>query len=228
MVEPGSFGMPDTLYAAALLGSFAAAGGARDTTGTRPGPLGIAAQLLRYPGALVAALLVTLGGHRRAAARMLAQVLLLAALFGAYGLATGELEGWLATLAWETGPEHWHGDTSAASLVPRVPAFAAQLLAYAGGTPVLAAVVLLLAGVRPAAPAQGASARGAWALIGATLAQTLLLGTIDHHPSHYFLPLVAMSATALALASERRHGALWSLAGAAGLVWSWARVAVVG
>jgi hypothetical protein len=220
MVEPGSIGMPDTLYAAAALGAVAALRGPRVDTGGYAS-LGALAQLLRYPGALVVALAGALAGEPRMAARMLAGVCLLAAAFGLYGLGTGALGGWITTLARETGPEHWHGDVTPGTLLPRVPVFLAQLLAYAGGTPVFASLALL---GRPRTPAT----RGGWALLGTVAAQTLLLGTIDHHPSHYFLPLVAMSATALALASARRHGAWWALIGAGGLAWAWADVDVVG
>ena len=225
MVEPGSIGMPDTLYAAAVLGTVAAVRGpAADTGGY--GALGTLAQLLRYPGALVAALAGVLAGESRKAARMLGGVCVLAAGFGVYGLGSGALEGWLATLAWETGPEHWHGDMAPATLLPRVPRFITQLLVYAGATPAFALLALVTrrASCAPATPAT----RGAWALLGTIAAQALLLGTIDHHPSHYFLPLVAMGATATALASERRHGSTWALLGAVGLAWAWARADVVG
>lgn len=178
MVEPGSAGMPDTIYAAAILTGI---GGAVEAGG-------LLAQLLRYPGALVVAVGALFRGEPRRAATMLGMVLLTAAAFGVGGLATGSLDGWLATVAWETGPEHWHGNFAPAELAARIPRFYGWWLVYAGGAPLLAAVRWPV-GTRVA--------------LGTAIVYSGLLATIDHSPSHYFLPLVSMAIVAVGTTSER-------------------------
>lgn len=176
LLEPGSAGMPDALYACAILAGLAARG---------EGYV-LLAQLLRYPGAAVVAVGLTLSGEPRRALRGLALVAAAAGLFALGGALTGALPGWLATVAWESGPEHWHGDVAAASLLARVPEFAFTWLLYAGGTPLLALL---------------AWGPGVRATLGTALVYSGLLATIDHHPTHYFLPLVQLSACACACAA---------------------------
>ena len=193
MLEPGSAGMPDTLYTLALLGAVAAL----PQRGPRYALSSLWAQLSRYPGSAVAAIAAVLDGQPARAARMVAGVLAVAAAFGLAGLATGALDGWLETARWETFPEHWHGNTDPAVLVGRVPAFVATWLAYAGGLPLLAALRW---------------PRGTRVALGTALLYGALLATIDHSPSHYFLPLLHLSAVACACTAESfdtpllRHG----------------------
>lgn len=213
MLEPGSAGMPDTLNAAALLGAVAAL--------ARPGPrfaaMGVLAQLSRYPGAVVAAIAAVLDGQVARAARMLAAVLTLAAAFGAWGAATGRLDGWLQTVWWETGPEHWHGETDPAALLGRVPRFYALWIGYAGGLPLLAALRW---------------PRGTRVALGTALFYSLLLATVDHTPSHYFLPLLHLAAVATACTADA-PGSAWTrhglpILGVAGLLLAYALVPVTG
>ncbi len=214
LLEPGSSGMPDSLYAAAL--SLAFAGLARPND-ARFGAGALLAQLARYPGAPLAALAGVLAGQPRRAARMFAGVLGVAAVFGLYGLLAGQLSGWLDTVAWETGPEHWHGDHDPTRLLGRVPGFFGLWLGYAGATPLLAALRW---------------PRGTAVVLGAAVPYAVLLGTVDHAPSHYFVPLVHLGAVALAISADA-----WTspwvrvalpLLGACGFAWSLAAFPVTG
>jgi hypothetical protein len=198
LLEPGSTGMPDALYAVAIVGALAGPAV----------PLGLAAQLLRYPGYGVVLLGTLLRGARRDALRLTGAVAAAILLFGAGGLATGALDGWLRTVAWETGPEHWHGETAPTALLPRIPEFYRIWLVYAGGTPLLAAFAWP-AGTRVA--------------LGTALGYSLLLCTVDHTPTHYFVPLVQLAAvacacTATALRPPWARTALAGL-GVVGLAW---------
>jgi hypothetical protein len=183
LLEPGSAGMPDALYASAVVAALAGRGEAYM----------LAAQLLRYPGSAVVALGLLLGGETRKAVRGMVGVVLAAAAFGAGGAVTGALDGWLATVAWESGPEHWGDDYAASSLLPRAPGFYLTWLIYAGATPLLA---LLNPG------------RGVRVALGTALIYSGLLATIHHHPTHYFLPLVQLGACACACASAPAGSAL--------------------
>ncbi|MSQ00397.1 MAG: hypothetical protein EXR71_00720 [Myxococcales bacterium] len=197
VLEPGSAGMPDTLYGVTIVAGL-----------TSRAPLfGLAAQLLRYPGAAVV-LMGTLLQRDRGAARRLVQVVGLAILAsGLGGYATGALGGWMATVAWESGPEHWHGDFEPMVLLGRIPPFYWGWLWYGGFTPLLAAL---------------AWPPGTRVALGTALTYSLLLCTIDHSPTHYFVPLVLLSSmacgcTAAALA-RRWAGNLLATAGVVGLL----------
>lgn len=173
MLEPGSTPMPDSLYAVAIVTALG-------------GPLelgGLGAALLRYPGTGVVAVGAVFAGEARRAGRMLALVVGVAVLFAVGGAVTGVLPQWFATVRWETGPEHWHDDYDPATLLGRVPAFWRIWLTYAGGAPLLAALRW---------------PRGTRVALGTALVYSLLLCTIDHSPTHYFLPLVHLSVLAVA------------------------------
>ncbi|MBM4367961.1 MAG: hypothetical protein FJ102_17240, partial [Deltaproteobacteria bacterium] len=205
VVTAGSAGMPDTLYAVALLGALAALGD-EPFRGGRFELLGLAAQLLRYPATGVTVVAALLAGRWRAALRVATVIFLAAAAFGLAGLATGALDGWLRTVAWETGPEHWHGETDPALLLGRAPGFYWAWLLYSGGGLALAAA---------------AWPRGTRVALGTALVYSLLLCTIDHRPTHYFLPLVLLSAAGTGATSGALRPALGtglSLAGLAGLL----------
>lgn len=188
MLEPGSAALPDSLYALAVVGVVVGDGAG----------WGLVAQLARYPGTLVAGLLLAAGRRWRELGRLLATVAVSAAAFGVAGWLTGALDGWLDTVAWETGPEHWHGQTAPGALLPRAPGFYALWLGYAGGAPLLALTAWRARSGSPrTAPA---------ALMGAAFLYSLLLCTIDHTPSHYFLPLLHLSVLAVACAPPGRLG----------------------
>lgn len=201
MLEPGSTTFPDPLYAAALVAGLCAL---REPEVWRFVLVGLCAGLLRYPGVValsIAALThgLTLGvWPKRQLPALWGAVLALAAALAGVAAFTGELQEWLNILWFETGPEHYHGDTALASLLPRVPEFYATWLRYSGGA--------LLA----ALPLAGRSTR--FVALSA-LAYSLLLCTIDHFPTHYFLPLVALSAVAVAsnAAALRNRALRWLL-----------------
>lgn len=189
MLEPGSGGLPDSLYAITMLGMVGSLAG-RGFSGWM-----LAGQLLRYPASAVGILAALLAGQPLRLLRALALVVGVAGLFGIYGWASGQLDGWLATVAWETGPEHWHGETNPTVLLSRAPEFYALWLGYSGGIPLLAALAW------PGAAA-GTGKRGAAVALGTAGGYSLLLCTIDHFPSHYFLPLLWLSGLALLLVSH--------------------------
>ncbi len=193
--EPGSADMPDTLYTFAAVSAL----GALPRAGAFAG-YGLAAQLSRYPGPLLVGLMAAFVGDTRSLLRLGGTVIVAAALVGAGGALSGALPGWIETVWWETGPEHWHGETDPMVLLGRVPSFYWTWLAYAGGAPLLAAV---------------AWPRGTRAALGAALVYSLLLATIDHHPSHYFLPLVQLSALAVGFTAGalRSRAARWGVSG---------------
>lgn len=188
LLEPGSAGQPDTLYTLAILGAVASLAHGRGYA-----TAGLLAQLCRYPGTLVVVIAGLLAGRPRLALGMLGLVLGVAAMFGLGGALSGSLPGWLATVAWETGPEHWHGEADPAVLFARIPRFYALWLGYAGGLPLLAAV-RWPAGTRVA--------------LGTALIYSLLLCTIDHSPTHYFVPLVQLSAIAAGTTAAALRGPL--------------------
>lgn len=210
VVTAGSAGMPDTLYALAIVAAVVALA----DQPLRPGPFeltGLAAQLLRYPGSGVVAVAALLDGRWRAAVRLGTVVVVAMVATGVAGLATGKLDAWLATVAWETGPEHWHGDTDPTLLLSRIPGFFRNWLVYAGGAPLLAAV---------------AWPRGTRVALGTALLYSLLLCTIDHRPTHYFLPLVLLSVLALgasAAALQPPRGTALASLGVLGLLIFWVR-----
>lgn len=212
LYEPGSAGMPDTLYTLGVVAAFAALPGDRGV-----GRWALVAQLARYPATLLTVSMALLAGRRGAAIRVLGLVGAAMAAFGAGGAATGALPRWMATVWWEIGPEHWHGEHDPLLLAARAPRFYALWLAYAGATPLLAMVRW---------------PRGTRAALGGALIYSLLLCTIDHSPSHYFLPLVHLAALSVATTAEALPGAGWRTAwpalAVAGLLTTLAWVDVVG
>lgn len=196
MIEPGSCNFPDSLFAASILGVAVAL--AEDRPGAFAG-MGLAASLLRYPGPVVSVLLagawalcfreVPWPALRRFGGAM-AALAGLALLAGALG----ELQDAAFIVWFETFPEHWHGDYQAGSLLPRIPEFYGLWLRYTGG-----ALALALAGAALARP--GGATQAARALLAAALAYSCVLATVDHHPTHYFLPLVGLTGPALAAAA---------------------------
>jgi len=203
MIGPGSFGFPDSAYAAALVAAVAAVlAGAW----TRAGLLGLASSLLRYPGLLLAAVaagLARLAGAPRPRLRALGPATgVLAALLALLAV-SGRFPEWAAALRSEVLPEHWHGEGDPRVLLGRVPRFLALWLGYAGATPLLAVL----------------GARGpALVPLGVAAAAALLLCTVDHSPSHYFLPLVYLPVASLAAgAPAGRRGTVLLVLGILGL-----------
>ena len=207
MVVPGSTNFPDSLYTAALLGGLAALAQLRQSAGTsRFALLGTAAGLLRYPGTAVltlAALLqwMTLGRRPwRALKSLWLTIAVVAAAIGIAGLVCGLFGEWLSILWFETGPEHWDNNQEAPPLFHRPLEFYSEWARYQGfgrlgawALPAWSALTLLLL-------ASGKRVR--W-ILGTALSYSLILCTIDHFPSHYFLPLVAMMGLAMATACDQ-------------------------
>ncbi len=200
MLEPASANFPDSLYAAAVVSvaTAAATGRARAFAG-----LGVWAQALRWPGTVVSLLLA--GGFAVFKRwRPVSGLTLLSAGVGlgvaaaAVAALTGHAEDLLFILWFETFPEHWHGEYDPMQLLARVPAFYGTWMAYTGG----GLAVAVLGAVGPANPAR----QSLRALLLPALAYSALLCTIDHHPTHYFLPLVALTGPMVAAASAAtRH-----------------------
>jgi len=195
MLEPASFNFPDSLYAAALLAVAAAIAGRR--AGWIAG-LGIAAGLLRWPGVVVSTLLLlswwrATGERPWAHIRRLWGLVLVGGVAAVMGVMLGEFEDLWFILYFETFPEHWHGNYNPIELLNRAPGFYLLWLKYTGGGLALAALGCL--------GREGTARQGARFLLGGLLAYSLMLCTIDHHVTHYFLPLVAGTGAALIAAS---------------------------
>ena len=110
-------------------------------------------------------------------------------------LLSENLHHWLEVLWFETVPEHYNNNQEALPIGQRPLAFYGRWLAYTGG-----GLALAFAGL---------GHRGARFVLGSALVYSLLLCTIDHFPTHYFLPLVAMTGVAIATGSARfRHPVL--------------------
>jgi len=202
MLEPARFNFPDSLYAAALLAVATAI-----ATG-RAGwiaALGIAAGLLRWPGVVVSSGLVlawwaTQGERPWRHLGRLWGLVVIGAVIAAAGVISGDLEDLLFILYFETFPEHWHGNYDPSDLIKRVPDFYLLWLKYSGGGLALAAIGLI--------GAKTNARQGVRYLLGAFGAYSLLLCTIDHHVTHYFLPLIGATGAAV-----------WAASGAASNKW---------
>ena len=206
MVVPGSTNFPDSLYTAALLGGLGAlAHYRRSGKSHRFALLGTAAGLLRYPGTVVLGLgaLIQWAFLRKspwpALKRLAITVSVVALLLGLGGLFSGNLGEWISILWFETGPEHWDNNQEALPLLQRPLEFYREWAQYQGFGPFGAGAVF--AWLAAVGWTLAANAKSRW-LIGLALTYSLLLCTIDHFPSHYFLPLVAIMGLALASSTE--------------------------
>ncbi len=198
MVEPASTTFPDSLYAAAWVAGLIALVDGRTW---RVAWLGLASGLLRYPGTImltVAAAVqrATLGRTAtRGLAALWGTVAGVAALLAVAALVSEDLQHWLQVLWFETVPEHYDNNQDAPPIWQRPPGFYWRWLLYSGGGLLLAAT--------------GLGQRGVRFVLGSAVAYSLVLCTIDHFPTHYFLPLIALTAVAVAVGSTRqRHPAL--------------------
>jgi len=196
MFEPGSYNFPDSLYAAAVL---AVALAIAERRVGWIAAMGVAAGLLRWPGVLVSTIFILVywracAGSPLLALRRLWQLVAVGAVIAALGVMAGELNDLLFILYFETFPEHWHGEYGLSRLLPRVPGFYALWVAYTGGG-VLMALAACWGAPNP-------PRRALHWLLGSIGLYSLMLATIDHHPTHYFLPLVAISGVAVICASD--------------------------
>ena len=212
MLEPGSTNFPDSLYACAFVGGLIAL---RQEGAWRFALVAVLAGLLRYPGTIALSLAALLaagiyGRGLRPLALTWGVVAAIAAAIGLGGLLTGQFDRWLEILWFETVPEHYNNNSEAAPLWQRPPEFYATWLRYTGFGLLF---VLPLAG------------RGARWVLGSAVVYSLFLCTIDHFPSHYFLPLLALSGVAIGANAGALRG-VWSqvlptLAALAAAVFLW-------
>jgi len=203
MFEPMSANFPDSLYAAAVLYVGISLASGRTWGFALAGML---TGMLRWPGIVLATLFAGLwrvmtGEPVLGRLLRLWGLTLLGAAAAGLALVAGDAEDLLFILYFETFPEHWHGDYAANSLLPRIPEFYLTWLRYTGGGLALAAMMA----IGPVTRAR----RQLWFVLGGALLYSLVLCTIDHHPTHYFLPLVALTGTAVVIASSLpRHPVL--------------------
>ncbi|MFT4975826.1 MAG: hypothetical protein ACI8S6_001719 [Myxococcota bacterium] len=195
MIEPGSINFPDSLYAASIVTVVTALASGRQGWLAAAGML---AGMLRWPGIITATLLAILWGlfAGRRPSRGLGALWLLVGLAGGAALVatrTGDAEDLGFILWFETFFEHWHGNYHPADLLSRVPDFYLTWLRYTGG-----GLLLALAGLWGTLTAERRALRF---LLAGALSYSLFLCTIDHHPSHYFLPLVALTGPAVGIAA---------------------------
>ena len=212
MLEPGSTNFPDSLYACAFVGGLIAL---RQDGVWRFALVALLAGLLRYPGTIALSLVALLsagiyGRGLRPLAVTWGVVLAVAAAIGLGGLLTGQFDHWLEILWFETVPEHYNNNQEAPAIWQRPPEFYLTWLRYTGFGLLF---VLPMAG------------RGARWVLGSAVVYSLFLCTIDHFPTHYFLPLVALSGVAIGANAGALRG-LWSqllptLAAIAAVVFLW-------
>jgi hypothetical protein len=198
MLEPGSQNFPDSLYAAAMVNVALTFSEPRRRAS---GLFVVLAQALRWPGTVFSLLLA--GGlaireersWNQAVKRIIPALpwmgggLGLGLLVSALAVWSGDAEDLLFILYFETFPEHWHDNYALMDLLPRAPDFYRNWLYYTGGG-LLLCVWGLIGAPNPAR-------RKAQGLFIGMLGYSFILATIDHHPTHYFLPLVALTGPVL-------------------------------
>ena len=192
MLEPASHNFPDSLFAASLVGVWIAL---VEKNPIRFAIFGVLAQALRWPGAILSSIFVLLYRWKDPIPlqRYLGNLWLGIALGGLITLAavfTGDAEDLLFILYFETFPEHWHDNYNILELLQRIPHFFGKWMLYTGGTLLLSLPFLLNRYNKLLAP-----------ILLSILGYGLLLATIDHDPSHYFLPLVALTGPCFIAAS---------------------------
>ena len=192
MLEPASHNFPDSLYAAAVLGILI---GLFSKESLRFGILGVATQALRWPGAILGSgFLILYAWREKISLRPYLKFLWIGTGVGvlATGLAflLGDAEDLLFILYFETFPEHWHGDYNLWTLLSRYPMFYKKWTMYTGGMLLLSLPFLW-----------NKQNKSVFTILGGGLAYSLLLASIDHDPSHYFLPLVALTGPAFVASS---------------------------
>lgn len=185
MFEPGSQNFPDSLFAAAILGVWASV---MQGHSIRFGIMGLLAQALRWPGAILSTIFL-LSQHWLnrdvdtdliRSLKTLWGAICLGMLIAGIAMLTGDAEDLLFILYFETFPEHWHGNFNPLDLLSRLPEFFTLWTMYTGGMLILSLPFAFNNYNTSLTP-----------ILLTMVSYGLLLGTIDHHPSHYFLPLVA-------------------------------------
>jgi len=185
MLLPASQNFPDSLYTAAILGVFI---GLFEANHKHAAWLGFASQCLRWPGAILATYFWFIHAtiSKKRTTKFLVWLWSFIAAGGVVALIatqTGDADQLFEILYFETFPEHWHGNYNPLDLLARVPLFYTKWFMYTGGTLLLVLPFLL--------GPERAERRSLRIIAFSIAPYSLLLSTIDHHPSHYFLPLVA-------------------------------------
>jgi hypothetical protein len=125
---------------------------------------------------------------------------IIAVIVARLALATGHLGEWMHILWFETGPEHYQNNQEAAPLLERPLAFYTEWARLMGFGALGKAALLAWAAMVGFVVWADRHAR--W-ILASVLLYSLLLCTIDHFPSHYFLPLVAGMGISMAVATRR-------------------------
>jgi hypothetical protein len=195
MLEPASHNFPDSLYTVALLSVLI---GLQMRDQKRFAIMGVLSQALRWPGAILATAfaLLSYANHKHPIKEYL-QYLWLGVGVGIIvtGLAvlSGDAEDVLFILYFETFPEHWHNNYSLGDLLSRMPNFYKKWIMYTGGMLVLTLPFLWGKDIE--------ARKSLRTILGGAFGYSVILATIDHDPSHYFLPLIAITGPSFVAAS---------------------------
>lgn len=192
MFVPASHNFPDSLYTVGILGMLI---GIFSQEPLRFGILGIATQALRWPGTLLSSGFILLYFWREKISplpylRYLWIGTGLGVLIAVGAIFLGDPEDVLFILYFETFPEHWHGNYNFLDLLSRYPNFYQKWIMYTGGMLLLSLPFLW-----------NQQNKAVFTLLGGAFAYSLILASIDHDPSHYFLPLVAITGPAFVASS---------------------------
>ena len=195
MIEPGSTNFPDSLYAAALLSVAGALAGGRTWAFAA---LGMIAGMLRWPGVITATIMAGVwwwiqGESTARRIGMLWGFVAAGAVVTGIAIISGDAVDLAFILYFETFPEHWHGNYAIGDLLSRVPGFYGTWVQYTGGA--------LLFALPMAVGASTPERRALRFLLLSIGLYSLFLCTIDHDPTHYYLPLVGFTGPILAMAA---------------------------
>lgn len=192
MLEPASHNFPDSLYTVAILGTLI---GIFSQEPLRFGLLGTATQALRWPGTFLSTGFILLYFWREKHSPLPYLKFLwmgagLGVLIAGLAILFGDPEDVLFILYFETFPEHWHGNYNPIELLSRYPTFYKKWIMYTGGMLLLSLPFVW-----------NQHNKAIFTLLGGAFAYSLILASIDHDPSHYFLPLVAITGPAFVASS---------------------------
>ena len=182
MFEPGSQNFPDSLFAAAILGVWCSI--AVQGHSARFGIIGLLSQALRWPGAILSTVFLCVhhwwvkseNADIKRSLQVLWGAIGVGILVAGLAMLTGDAEDLLFILYFETFPEHWHGNFNPLDLLSRIPNFFKLWTVYTGGMLILSLPFAFNSYNKEITP-----------IVLTMTGYALLLGTIDHHPSHYFL-----------------------------------------
>jgi hypothetical protein len=205
MLEPASFNFPDSLYTAAILGMLIQIIQRRYIAFA---VMVLLTQALRWPGSFLALVFLCLHFFYyrdqqiffKKSIQWLLGTIGFALLIGGLAYLSGDAEDILFILYFETFPEHWHDNYNPLELLSRMPEFYGTWAMYTGGGLIL--LLPFLFGVKEEIT-KTSEFKNTKILFLGILLYSLILSTIDHHPSHYFLPLLAITAPCLVSTSTQ-------------------------